>query len=132
MGRQGWGDLYVAHCNPSPKVPNTKQGDKVGGLMGVLDTSEKLAGVVGPSVGGILYAYSLQPSNPKPEKLAGVVGPSVGGVLYAYSLQPETHKTSNSISETLNLQRETQTIYSKPETRKKSHKPETLSIISSD
>jgi hypothetical protein len=30
--------------------------DRVGGLLGVIDTAEKLAGVVGPSIGALLYA----------------------------------------------------------------------------
>ena len=55
------GALGLLNTSISTIVTRISTGDKVGGLMGVLDTSEKLAGVVGPSVGGVLYAYSLQP-----------------------------------------------------------------------
>jgi hypothetical protein len=37
-------------------VAQISQAGSVGGLMGVLDTAEKLAGVAGPTVGGVLYA----------------------------------------------------------------------------
>jgi predicted MFS family arabinose efflux permease len=38
-------------------VTRISEAGNVGGLMGVLDTAEKLAGVVGPTVGGVLYAW---------------------------------------------------------------------------
>lgn len=37
-------------------VTRISEAGSVGGLMGVLDTAEKLAGVVGPTAGGVLYA----------------------------------------------------------------------------
>ncbi len=43
-------------------VTRISTAGSVGGLMGVLDTAEKLAGVVGPTVGGVLYAaHALAP-----------------------------------------------------------------------
>jgi MFS family permease len=49
--------LGLLNTSISTIVTRISTSDTVGGLMGVLDTSEKLAGVVGPSIGGVLYAY---------------------------------------------------------------------------
>mmetsp|Transcript_21767 Transcript_21767/g.51689 ORF Transcript_21767/g.51689 Transcript_21767/m.51689 type:complete len:99 (-) Transcript_21767:591-887(-) len=49
--------LGVLNTSISTTVTRIATHDNVGGLMGVLDTAEKLAGVVGPTVGGALYAY---------------------------------------------------------------------------
>ena len=40
----------------STTVTRIASDSNVGALMGVLDTAEKLAGIVGPPIGGALYA----------------------------------------------------------------------------
>ena len=49
--------LGVLNNTINTTVARISQAGSVGGLMGVLDTAEKLAGVVGPTVGGVLYAW---------------------------------------------------------------------------
>uniref|UniRef100_A0A7S0H9D2 Major facilitator superfamily (MFS) profile domain-containing protein n=1 Tax=Hanusia phi TaxID=3032 RepID=A0A7S0H9D2_9CRYP len=49
--------LGIVNTSISATVTRISSSNNVGGLMGVLDTSEKLAGVIGPSIGGALYAY---------------------------------------------------------------------------
>mmetsp|Transcript_49252 Transcript_49252/g.98462 ORF Transcript_49252/g.98462 Transcript_49252/m.98462 type:complete len:465 (+) Transcript_49252:44-1438(+) len=48
--------LGVLNTSISTTVTRIASHDNVGGLMGVLDTAEKLAGVCGPTLGGALYA----------------------------------------------------------------------------
>ncbi|EKX41470.1 hypothetical protein GUITHDRAFT_74715 [Guillardia theta CCMP2712] len=49
--------LGIVNTSISATVTRISSSNNVGGLMGVLDTAEKLAGVIGPSIGGALYAY---------------------------------------------------------------------------
>merc|ERR1711966_7633 len=49
--------LGVLNTSISTTVTRIASHDNVGGLMGVLDTAEKLAGVCGPTLGGALYSY---------------------------------------------------------------------------
>mmetsp|Transcript_3728 Transcript_3728/g.8609 ORF Transcript_3728/g.8609 Transcript_3728/m.8609 type:complete len:483 (+) Transcript_3728:255-1703(+) len=75
--------LALGIINNSVNTTVTRLGgrDKVGGLMGVLDTSEKLAGVVGPTLGGFLYSYD--PFTPVLAVCSGYVVISLG-VLWAF------------------------------------------------
>lgn len=49
--------LGIVNTSVSTTITRIASDSNVGGLMGVLDTSEKLAGIVGPAIGGALYAY---------------------------------------------------------------------------
>jgi DHA1 family tetracycline resistance protein-like MFS transporter len=49
--------LGIVNTSISTTITRIASDSNVGGLMGVLDTSEKLAGIVGPAIGGGLYAY---------------------------------------------------------------------------
>jgi len=52
------GALGIVNTSISTTITRIASDSNVGGLMGVLDTSEKLAGIGGPAIGGALYAYS--------------------------------------------------------------------------
>ena len=49
--------LGIVNTSISTTITRIAHEDNMGGLMGVLDTSEKMAGIVGPPIGGALYAY---------------------------------------------------------------------------
>ena len=49
--------LGIVNTSISTTITRIASETNVGGLMGVLDTSEKLAGIGGPAIGGALYAY---------------------------------------------------------------------------
>ena len=49
--------LGIVNTSISTTITRIASESNVGGLMGVLDTSEKLAGIVGPAIGGALYTY---------------------------------------------------------------------------
>jgi len=49
--------LGIVNTSISTTITRIASDSNVGGLMGVLDTSEKLAGIGGPAIGGALYAY---------------------------------------------------------------------------
>ncbi|MDB4339382.1 MFS transporter [bacterium] len=49
--------LGIVNTSISTTITRIASESNVGGLMGVLDTSEKLAGIGGPAIGGALYAY---------------------------------------------------------------------------
>jgi MFS family permease len=49
--------LGIVNTSVNTTITRIASDSNVGGLMGVLDTSEKLAGIVGPAIGGALYAY---------------------------------------------------------------------------
>ncbi len=49
--------LGVINNSINTTVTLVSAPDRVGGLLGVIDTAEKLAGVVGPSIGALLYAH---------------------------------------------------------------------------
>jgi len=70
--------LALGIINNSINTTVTRLGgrEKVGGLMGVLDTAEKLAGVVGPTLGGFLY--SRDPFTPVLAVCLGYVFISLG------------------------------------------------------
>ena len=50
--------LGVVNTSISTTITRIASESNMGGLMGVLDTAEKLAGIVGPAIGGALYSYS--------------------------------------------------------------------------
>ena len=59
--------LGIVNTSISTTITRIASDSNVGGLMGVLDTSEKLAGIVGPAIGGGLYDNVLihgQPNVP--------------------------------------------------------------------